>query len=157
MTRNRLLNSTTNFFNVSSPYCVCLFKYYSPATDQDCKPCHYSCQVCTAGDRNKCADCAAHYKRFLNTNVTECQCLDGYYDNNVTEPCDTCHAACAVCKTGLPNSCTSCNDPWFLLLDHTTCYSTCPDFYFDYQINFTCQPCSQWCQKCVNETYCSLC
>lgn len=56
-TRNRLLNSTTDIFGVSSPYCVCNYRYYSPALTQDCQPCHYSCQVCTGGNRGNCVLC----------------------------------------------------------------------------------------------------
>lgn len=42
-TKNRILNSTTDFFNVSSLFCVCLYGYYSLALNADCLPCHYSC------------------------------------------------------------------------------------------------------------------
>ena len=81
-TRNRLLNSTTDFFKTSSPYCVCLYRYYSPTPTQDCLPCHYSCQVCTAGTRNDCVLCTTEAKRMLNGSAKACLCLNGYYDNN---------------------------------------------------------------------------
>ena len=150
ITRNRLLNSTIDFFGVSSPYCVCLYRYYSPSPSSDCQPCHYSCQVCTAGTRYDCAMCTTTLERTLNTTTKQCLCNAGFYDDNVTEPCQTCHVYCALCHTGLPNSCSKCNNPYYILPSVTTCYLTCPDYYFDYQINFTCLSCSSHCQRCVN-------
>jgi cysteine-rich repeat protein len=62
-----------------------------------------------------------------------------------------------ICTTGLPNSCTVCSPLYYLLLAQTTCFETCPDFYYNFQKNFTCQACSSNCQKCLNGTYCSSC
>jgi hypothetical protein len=62
-----------------------------------------------------------------------------------------------VCTTGLPNSCSECYNPYYLLLAATSCFSTCPDYYYDQLANYTCQACSRWCLRCLNDTYCSAC
>lgn len=122
-----------------------------------CKPCHYSCQVCKAGDRSGCIICNTTSLRHFDAPTTSCPCNDGYYDNNVTEECQVCNTACTLCTTGLPNSCTACSPLYYLLLSKTTCYSTCPDFYYNFQIDFTCKECSLNCQVCLNSSYCSKC
>lgn len=65
--------------------------------------------------------------------------------------------ACTTCTTGLPNSCTACSSLYYHLVASTTCYASCPPFYYNFQLNWTCQPCSSNCQTCVNSTYCSAC
>lgn len=145
-----MLNSTQDIFGISSPYCVCFYRYYSLASNQDCFPCHYSCQVCKGGSRNDCVICNATALRTLNPKTSSCLCNDGFYDNNVTELCQPCNTACLLCKTGLPNSCTSCSPLYYLLIATTTCWATCPDYYFNYQINFTCLACSKSCKTCLN-------
>jgi cysteine-rich repeat protein len=157
ITRSRMLNSTVDVYGTSSPFCVCFYRYFSLATNQDCQPCHYSCQVCTAGSRQSCVICNATALRYFSATTTACLCNDGTYDTNTTEQCQPCNLACTLCTTGLPNSCTACSPLYYLLAATTSCYASCPSFYFDYQQNFTCQPCSTSCQVCLNETYCSQC
>ena len=55
--RNRILNSTTNIYAISSPFCVCRYRYFSLSSSADCSPCHYSCEVCNGAERNKCVYC----------------------------------------------------------------------------------------------------
>lgn len=133
ITRNRILNSTTDIYNVSSPFCVCLYRHYSPALNQDCQPCHYSCQVCIAGTRQSCVICNTSALRYFQASTTSCLCDNGTYDTNTSELCLPCNAACKLCTTGLPNSCTECSPLYYLLIKTTSCYSTCPNFYFNYQ------------------------
>lgn len=157
VTRNRMLNSSTDIFGISSPFCVCLYRHYSPGLTQDCQPCHYSCQVCSGPARTNCVFCNATALRVFNSSTIACPCLVGYYDNNVSELCQPCNVACTACTTGLPNSCTSCNPLYFLLISTTTCYSTCPAYYYNVLLNMTCQSCSPHCYSCLNSTYCSQC
>lgn len=145
-----MLNSTKDVYGLASPYCVCFYRYYSPAANLDCLPCHYSCQVCTAGTRTSCVICNATALRKFVANTTSCLCIDGTYDNNVSELCQPCNPACLLCTTGLSNSCTLCAPLYYHLVATTTCYVTCPDFYFNYQTNFTCQKCSTSCKTCLN-------
>ncbi len=42
-------------------------------------------------------------------------------------------------------------------METTSCFSSCPFFYFNYQANWSCQPCSSNCKSCINGTYCSVC
>lgn len=101
--------------------------------------------------------CTAAALRLLNATLKQCLCSDGYYDDNSTMQCQGCNVACQICTTGLPNSCTVCSPLYYLLITATTCYSTCPEGYYNYQVNFTCQPCSSFCLRCVNSSYCSAC
>jgi proprotein convertase subtilisin/kexin type 5 len=57
----------------------------------------------------------------------------------------------------LPNSCTACSSLYYHLVETTSCFTSCPPFYYNYQLNWTCQACSQKCKTCVNSTYCSVC
>lgn len=152
-----MLNSSVDIYGTSSPYCVCFYRHYSLGDTNICKPCHYSCQVCKAGDRSGCIICNSTSLRHFDVSTTACPCNDGYYDNNVTEECQVCNTACTLCTTGLPNSCTACSPLYYLLLSKTTCYATCPDFFYNYQIDFTCKECSLNCQVCLNSSYCSKC
>jgi hypothetical protein len=82
--RNRMLNSTLDIYGVSSPFCVCFYRHYSLAANQDCQPCHYSCQVCTGGSRQNCVICNATALRYFNAPTTACLCNDGTYDTNTS-------------------------------------------------------------------------
>lgn len=84
VTRNRMLNSTQDIYGVTSPFCVCFYRYYSLSSDKDCQACHYSCQVCKSGTRNGCVYCNETALRHFNASTTSCPCNDGYYDNNST-------------------------------------------------------------------------
>ena len=145
-----MLNSTTDLYNVSSPFCVCFYRHWASSAAFDCQPCHYSCEVCTAGTATSCVYCNTTSLRTFSTATTSCPCNDAYFDDGSNELCQPCHSYCALCTTALPNSCSKCNPLYYHLVATTTCYSTCPDYYFDYQQNFTCQQCSTHCLKCLN-------
>jgi len=152
----RTLNSTANYLGVVNLKCPCIYKYYSPASNQNCLACHYSCAVCSGGNLNNCLFCTTDAYRTLGTG-SKCNCSNGYYDDGVNELCGTCDVSCSRCTGPLNTACTACNGSTYYLASLTTCYITCPLYYYNYVPLMICSSCSSNCNTCINSTNCSAC
>jgi proprotein convertase subtilisin/kexin type 5 len=95
--RMRTLNSTADYAGNTNLKCPCIYKYYSPAPDQICLACHYSCAVCSAGAANNCLYCTIDAHRSLVLASSTCKCSNGFYDDGSNELCLPCDAACSIC------------------------------------------------------------
>ncbi len=155
--RMRTLNSSANYAGNVNLKCPCIYKYYSPASNQNCLPCHYSCAVCSGGNNNNCLYCTADAHRTLSLAVSKCKCVNGYYDDGLNELCAPCNVACTICSGSLTTQCTACNGSTYLLLAQTTCYITCPTYYYNNIPTMTCASCPSNCNTCINSTNCTNC
>lgn len=76
-------------------------------------------------------------------NVSECvnKCNDGYYLDSGTSTCRECNGMCTTCDSSGFTQCGGCKaylEVNYYLLD-TTCYSTCPDGYYNYDEDLSCK------------------
>ena len=112
---------------------------------QDCAD--RSCETCADGYNASCTSCGAPLP-WLHGGQCVAQCGTGYYGDNSTGLCSTCHDTCLTCSTS--ENCTSCRSlgthAYFLPSTSSgnvgggTCEPTCPDgYYADAQRH--CQPC----------------
>lgn len=136
---------------------MCFDRYYDPASNANCLPCHYSCEVCHGGTATNCRVCSSIAKRTFNAATSKCLCQSGYYDDGANELCLACNAACLLCTNSLTTSCTSCNSTNYLFLSRTTCFVTCPDNYFGNPLTMTCDACSANCVHCTDANTCTSC
>jgi proprotein convertase subtilisin/kexin type 5 len=153
--RFRIQNSSLDLSNYGSPFCVCVYRYYSPNSASNCLPCHYSCEVCTNGLATTCLACNALSFRHLDSIAHKCLCNAGYYDGGTVELCLPCNQACSLCYSSLITTCTLCNSTNFLMTAADTCYVNCPAYYFGKSTTKTCELCSTYCLTCLNSSYCT--
>lgn len=136
----RLLNTTADYTGTISPFCVCQYKYYPQANPQHiCLICHYTCAVCNGSLATNCLYCTADAHRTFNSSTKSCPCNIGYFDNGTnTETCLACHPWCAVCTSPATIACTACVLPYFLKHNITSCFDTCPTYFFGNTSTYAC-------------------
>lgn len=154
--RNRTLNATKDYANNTNQYCPCFYGFYSVASNDSCKACHFSCAVCNGPNSNNCLFCDSSSQRSLSGS-SKCSCIKGYFDTNMTMICPPCHVACASCWNNLTTTCFKCSASFFMAVGNNTCFQTCPTYYFDDTVSMICSSCSSHCTKCVNTSYCTAC
>ncbi len=71
--------------------------------------------------------------------------------------CLPCNTACSTCTGPLDSQCKSCNSTTYYLASITTCFVTCPNYYFANVTSMTCDACGSNCLKCLNGSVCTEC
>ncbi|MCP3681762.1 MAG: hypothetical protein GY861_03640 [bacterium] len=134
--------------------------YEDPAAtpQQECKPCNDAdyCLQC-----NKpgfpCTKCQSPKLLENGKCIDGPNCNPGYCLNG--DLCDTHNIPnCQICvKSGSDYICNACVKDYFI--QDTTikkeCKNTCP--VGKYPVNGECKPCSQYCEKCIDNTKCTKC
>lgn len=84
--------------------CPCLNNYAVDLNTSKafCVPCHYSCKTCVYAGDEGCSSCENSSLTFRNdfsdlTGGGACQCMQGYYDDGVSNICLACHYTCLTC------------------------------------------------------------
>ncbi len=102
--------------------------------------CSYTCETCDNSEN--CTTCNSSDFRVINTNTSQCDPINGFYDdglnNSMSQPCNP---SCVTCF-GSATYCSSCvNDTYYLLNGQCDlCNSTMTD-----------------CMTCDNSMTCTLC
>ena len=126
-----------------------------------CIACHPACSVCTGSLDSQCSACKTNYYLQPSPSETTCldSCPDGYWPDDLTNKCQTCHASCSIC-TGAENTvCTACKSGFFLQPSSATCSDSCPAGYGGESATNTCVQCDTSCSDCTgpNPDQCSTC
>jgi len=132
---------------------TCPSYYFVNATYSFCFGCNYACSECTNSSNVSCTACDLNMYRNLSTN--SCICIDGYYDNGITQ-CAPCEYTCMTCNNNTNISCLSCNATFNRTLVNTSCL--CSDGYADN--NGTCLFCNVTlanCLNCSSNSVCTIC
>ncbi|CAG9335808.1 unnamed protein product [Blepharisma stoltei] len=120
------------------------------STGIECFNCNAACSDCTDKYSYSCKACAKGY--FLFQNVCLNSCPAGYYFSNST--CYSCSSNCASCSS---QSCSKCNENYFLSSGKCLPSSDCPSYtYFN---GTDCVSCHANCLTCYGEeaTECFSC
>jgi hypothetical protein len=136
-----------------TPSCVCNDGFYRSGST--CLPCPIGCATCNSP--TACTSCknSANATGFVTrlTETSNCRCLDGFYETNVSAVCLPCNPLCATCAVSA-NNCTSCNASLNFVLQQGSC--ACAAGY--YLLNNKCALCSPVCTTCaVSSVYCLTC
>lgn len=89
------------------------------------------------------------------TNLTLCECLEGYYDNLITELCYKCDAKCLTCSAY--STCLSCDPALKRYFVPGTNDCKCLDGFYEDGVTFLCMPCHYSCQTCTDGVICATC
>ncbi len=81
----------------------------------------------------------------------------GYFDDNTSQTCPSCHYSCESCWGPSASQCYSCSSTSFRTIDINTCY--CDPRYYDDSSNEVCRTCHYTCYACSNNgaTNCLTC
>ena len=136
-----------------TPSCVCNDGFYRSGST--CLPCPIGCATCNSP--TACTSCknSTNATGFITrlTETSNCRCLDGFYETNVSAVCLPCNPLCATCAVSA-NNCTSCNASLNFVLQQGSC--ACAAGY--YLLNNKCALCSPVCTTCaVSSVYCLTC
>ncbi|CAD8066144.1 unnamed protein product [Paramecium primaurelia] len=159
--------------------CICQNGYYQNNNQLICSKCYYTCSECNSSNEfNQCTKCPkSRIRSNIYLNVFECECKNGYYDNNELEciDCTTyqyppithyCYSKCGdqiiqwneQCDDGNLEPRDGCNQCYLsnnkcitdiCLKCHLGECQQCIDGYY-LQNDFTCQLCSPHCLTCIS-------
>ncbi|CAD8141977.1 unnamed protein product [Paramecium octaurelia] len=132
--------------------CQCIQGYFENGFDSVCIQCKQTCKHCLYKEEY-CTQCYPEQYRQLSTENT-CKCQDGYYEDATRENCLKCSDYCNTCSNF--QTCTSCNDFQFRILDLHTNQCICQSGYYHIQ-QLDCLPCYYACSKCNNSDLISQC
>ena len=117
--------------------------------------CIIKCPDKTYIDNMNCIDCD---KSCLTCDINGCtSCNQGFYLNNTSKTCETCHPKCETCNSAgndKNNSCTKCKDINDILINGN-CISECG--VGEYKDENSCKPCQSSCATCENGYSCLTC
>ncbi|KAL4442386.1 hypothetical protein ABPG74_005727, partial [Tetrahymena malaccensis] len=137
--------------------CQCVTGYFD-ANTAVCQKCHYSCRSCDQQGPNDCLDCLANVHRNYVGSLKQCSCVDGFYDDPVSQSCVACDLSCQTCQGGGPSNCLTCN-----LSQNNRVFNTvtglcqCIQGTFNIPNQARCGPCHYSCQDCSSSTSSSAC
>ncbi|KCV67761.1 TKL protein kinase [Fonticula alba] len=117
------------------------------------------CVLCDQPPLGQCGLCTSGRHLYQGSCLESCPA--GFYSNRGI--CEACRAGCARCDAG-PDTCDACN-PGLLLLDGTTCETSCPRGYFaegppgagGQAPADRCTPCGPHCSDCQGLVDCRTC
>ena len=93
---------------VFSSQCTCPAGTFEDGVREFCQECSPKCLVCTTSSTN-CQQCAENRQT-----EPDCQCLEGYFDDNKTAGCISCFSdLCAKCKNSGANQCIQCKSGFY--------------------------------------------
>ncbi len=121
--------------NMVTGLCDCLIGYYDKG-NQLCLACNYKCLTCSSS--LMCDTCDPSTRD--TTNLSNCLCLPGFWDNGFSQSCSPCAAGCSTCLNG--NNCSGC-----LISKVLTLVNQCVCMARTYEPN--CLPCSYTCLDCM--------
>ncbi|KAL4454555.1 hypothetical protein ABPG74_021760 [Tetrahymena malaccensis] len=148
---NLIINSQNNTL------CICDDGYYEDKLTLQCMKCNNKCLTCNGPLELDCLSCNQN-RQFINQVFQingQCQCPQGYLDNETTFQCIQCSNTCLKCS-GNKNYCTACKLNAFL---NSLGVCTCKQNYYQ-TLDGSCQKCHNSCSNCIGETqfdciYCS--
>jgi hypothetical protein len=91
-------------------------------------------------------DCLECYEGFIyDTEEKECNtgCTTGFYLDQLTSTCNTCHPFCKTCHGASSLDCYVCEDE-YTMSSNGICYSECDS---------NCEECDEFCLKCKEDFY----
>lgn len=80
-----------------------------------------------------------------------CNCIDGFYDDNLSQDCKSCHYTCKTCiLSNARTQCKTCESSKNRLLSSNQQECICKDGYYDDDINqiMECLLCDSTCLTC---------
>ena len=97
---------------------------------------------------------------FFPPNSCLSECPTNYFQKtelNGSHSCGVCSQKCLNCSGGGDDQCTSCPNEKYFISEFSSCYETCPDYYFPNNQSFTCNHCGSNCEKCQSLQSCQVC
>lgn len=115
----------------------------------NCGSCSYTCDTCDNAEN--CTACNSSNFRQMNTNTSQCNPIDGYYDDGLNNSmAQSCDPSCITCF-GSVTYCSSCaNDTYYLLGGLLILYLLGGQCYL-------CDSSMAGCTTCDNSLTCTLC
>ncbi|KAL4470078.1 hypothetical protein ABPG72_008737 [Tetrahymena utriculariae] len=150
-------NLPNSYRDINGNQCLCITGYFDANTPV-CQKCHYSCRSCNQQGPNNCIDCKANVHRNYDASQKKCSCVDGFYDDPVSQSCVSCDPSCQTCQGGGPNNCLTCN-----LSQNNRVYNIatglcqCIEGTFNVSNQARCGPCHYSCQACSSSTASNAC
>ncbi len=120
-----------------------------------CRLCDSVCFKCT-GAPNICTACYVAHNRILSGNQCICNTI-GYYNDNTSLTCPSCHYSCLSCTGPSASQCIDCLSTNKRTIDINSCF--CNPRYYDNGVNQVCPSCHYTCYTCSGSsaTNCSTC
>lgn len=116
-----------------------------------CQKCIFPCGTCSSS-----IDCVTCLSGVIYSARCVSSCPDSTFLDIASNKCISCQGNCLTCS-GLPTSCQSCKDGFYLFYGNRTCLATCPAKYFGENTTKSCLECPLACGTCLNSTYCLTC
>ena len=100
-------------------------EYYNEGTSTCISTFSSNCEF-VSDSNNNCLTCPEE-KKYLHPENGNCysKCPYFYFSNDYINQCRKCHYTCYTCKDEKINSCLSCIDPRFLLIEQNICVENC--------------------------------
>uniref|UniRef100_A0A4W3IY08 Proprotein convertase subtilisin/kexin type 5b n=1 Tax=Callorhinchus milii TaxID=7868 RepID=A0A4W3IY08_CALMI len=117
---------------------ACPKSYFTVMNKHYCFACHKTCESCSGKYNTQCLTCKADWYRLGSVN----------YANMSTGICEKCHRSCKDCLGPAESNCATCQKDHFLLKSTHRCYKSCPDHYYEDNIEKTCERCHPTCNTC---------
>ncbi|EAS03999.2 EGF-like domain protein (macronuclear) [Tetrahymena thermophila SB210] len=137
--------------------CGCTTGYFD-ANTAVCQKCHYSCRSCDQQGPNDCLDCQVNVHRNYVAPLKKCSCIDGFYDDAVSQSCLACDLSCQTCQGAGPSNCLTCNlSQNNRIYNSVTGLCQCIDGTFNIPNQARCGPCHYSCQACSSSTASNAC
>lgn len=123
--------------------------------NRKCQLCGPLCYKCS-GIATMCTECYVTQKRIQSGNKCVCNTI-GFYDDNTSQTCPSCHYSCESCWGPSASQCYSCSGTSSRTIDINTCF--CNPRYFDDGSNEICPKCHYTCYTCSDNqaTDCLTC
>ena len=127
---------------------------YIPVGTSECRPCDATCAQCSGSAANQCTSCAS--PKVLQSGSCQAECSAGFAATS-SGVCNPCVAPCATCSSLSSGACLSCLSELGLLLDGSTCVTSCPANKFSNGTH--CVACDASCATCTGAlaNQCSTC
>ena len=144
-----ILNSFLGSDNLC--YTVCPARFYKDSSTRTCQNCAYDCYTC--GNSSLCQTCNKTVdNRVISLNTSRCVPAPGYYESFLTIAF-SCSKGCRTCLSS--KSCIFCFDNYYLF--NFSCFSSCPERYYNDSQGNACFKCSYDCYTCQRENICISC
>ncbi|KAL4449623.1 hypothetical protein ABPG74_007446 [Tetrahymena malaccensis] len=136
--------------------CVCKDGFFLDS-NLLCQKCDPTCKTCK--DQNSCLTCEETLFRVYNSNTSQCDCQQSYYQQNSSPTCIKCPYQCQTCafdNTLNIVKCLQCYQNTQLNRNNTgNC--ECKSGFYEDGTNLKCLQCNYTCQECTSSNKCSSC